>query len=290
MSQSEVHTYLTEVGRYPVLSKESQLHHCRRIYDWIQAGRDSAPPRISRAGRRSMEIMTRTNLRLVVSIAKRYQHRGMELSDLIQEGNIGLIRGLELFDPTRGYAVSTYVYWWIRQSITRALHANVRTIRLPINTFELLSRLNRYRNEFFARTGRSPTPEEMSEYLKIHPTRLQNILQADVVSTCSSLDSLCASGTGSLLDIIPTTSPADDPEYVLITEMNSDLVQSALKRLNETELQVVTAFYFQGITLREIGEQLGVSSSRIGQIQRTSLNKLRFHISSARNRVTPSFT
>ena len=116
MSESEVQSYLRDIGRHPVLSKEAQLHHCYAIHKWVKwpEGRSKAPRGIARAGRRSMDIMVTTNLRLVVSVAKKFQHHDLDLMDLIQEGNIGLIRGLELFDPTRGYQVSTYCYWWIR--------------------------------------------------------------------------------------------------------------------------------------------------------------------------------
>ena len=164
MAQSEIHSYLTEIGRHPVLSREAQLRHCRRIHDWIhhEDGRDAAPASTQRYGRRSMEAMTTTNLRLVVSIAKRYQGRGLELADLIQEGNIGLIRGLELYDPTRGYAVSTYAYWWIRQAITRSIHAQSRHIRLPINTHELIARIQRFITEHASTHGQAPSVVEIA--------------------------------------------------------------------------------------------------------------------------------
>ena len=136
MSSSEFSQYLTDIGRFPVLSRESQLRHCQNIHRWVnwEGGRDAAPKNVHRSGSRSLETMVRTNLRLVVSIAKKYTGKGVDLQDLIQEGNIGLIRGLEMFDPTRGYQVSTYCYWWVRQGITRAIHSYARTIRMPINS------------------------------------------------------------------------------------------------------------------------------------------------------------
>ena len=135
MSSSELSQYLTDIGRFPVLSRESQLRHCQAIHRWVhhEGGRAAAPRNIQRVGARSLETMVKTNLRLVVSIAKKYTNKGVALEDLIQEGNIGLIRGLELFDPARGYQVSTYCYWWVRQGVTRAIHSYARTRSVPGN-------------------------------------------------------------------------------------------------------------------------------------------------------------
>jgi RNA polymerase primary sigma factor len=275
MSQSEIHAYLAEVGRYPVLSKEAQLRHCRRIHAWMQAGRDTAPPKLSRAGRRSLEVMTATNLRLVVSIAKRYQGRGMDMADLIQEGNLGLIRGLELFDPTRGYAVSTYVYWWVRQGITRALHTHSRTIRLPINTYEVLTKLQRFIGDYLVRNGRHPTISEIAEHMRIPPERATAILEADIQTACASLDTLCPEGSGTLLDLIPSTSPADDPEHHLLTESDHEAIHTGLGQLQDVERHVITSTYFKDRTLRELGEELGISRARAGQIQQAGIRKLK---------------
>ena len=139
-------SYLGEIGRIPILTKELQLIHCRRIRVWLDwpEGRDKAPRKVQRQGKRSLELMTTSNLRLVVSIAKKFTHRGLDLLDLVQEGNLGLIRGLEMFDPTRGYAVSTYVYWWIRQSITRALQLTSRTIRLPCQVVDCYNKAQKF--------------------------------------------------------------------------------------------------------------------------------------------------
>jgi RNA polymerase sigma factor (sigma-70 family) len=159
-----INQYLTNISRHPILSREAQLRHSRRIQAWVrytppgttEPDRSAAPASIVRAGRRSLDVMAQSNLRLVVHIAKRYQHRGLELGDLIQEGSIGLIRGIELFDPTRGYAFSTYSYWWVRQSITRALYNQARLIRLPINTQETLFQIRRFVSQYTATTAPPP--------------------------------------------------------------------------------------------------------------------------------------
>ena len=277
-----IHDYLTEVGRHPVLSKEAQLRHCRRIHAWVhhEDGRDAAPLQIRRFGSRSMDVMVRTNLRLVVSIAKRYQGRGLELGDLIQEGNLGLIRGLELFDPTRGYAVSTYAYWWIRQAITRAIHTHARAIRLPINTHELITRIQRFTNEHAAREGRAPTYTEIAEAVETSPERVSQVLQTHTNTVCCSLDVIAPEGTSALIDLLPNpvgTNGAAPDEFLLATTAREDVL-AALHHLTETEAHIVREHYFQGRTLREISDDLGFTRSRAGQVQRVALNKLRFHL------------
>lgn len=279
MAHSEIHDYLTEVGRHPVLSKEAQLRHCRRIHAWVhhEGGRDAAPLHIRRAGRRSMEVMTITNLRLVISIAKRYQNRGLDMADLIQEGNIGLIRGLELFDPTRGYAVTTYAYWWIRQSITRAIHTHARAIRLPINTHELITRIQRFTNEFAAAEGRPPNYPEIAQAVEVSPERVAQILQTHTSTVCCSLDAVCAESTSPLIDLLANpegTNGVEPDEFILATAARED-VHSALDALNPTEATIVRGRYFEDRTLREISEELGFTRSRAGQVQQVALRKLR---------------
>ena len=280
MSNTELRDYLTDVGRFPVLSKEAQLRHCQRIHAWIhhEGGRDAAPPSIRRSGSRSMEVMIRTNLRLVVSIAKRYQNRGLDLLDLIQEGNLGLIRGLELFDPTRGYAVSTYVYWWVRQAITRAIHSYARLIRIPINTHEVLARAQRFTSEYTAVNGRPPSFTEIADHCSTTPERISAMLDLQAATTCRSLDILCTEDGNALLELIAadTTLTTGSPEEALRQDDTREVVTAALKRLPEVEAQILHGVFFENRTLREIAEELGFSRSRAGQVQRTALNRLRF--------------
>lgn len=183
---------MQEVGRHPILCEEAQLLHCRRIHEWMHPHaypeQTASPRMIERRGRHSMKAMVNTNLRMVVSIAKRFQHKGLEFSDLIQEGNIGLVRGLELYDPARGYRISTYAYWWIRQGITRALHNQGRTIRLPIGHYETLNKVQRYSQEMESRTGRRPTLDELATFAKISPERMLLICQVQSMTETTSLD------------------------------------------------------------------------------------------------------
>jgi len=280
MSNTELRDYLTDVGRFPVLSKEAQLRHCQRIHAWIhhEAGRDGAPAGVRRAGSRSMEVMIRTNLRLVVSIAKRYQNRGLDLLDLIQEGNLGLIRGLELFDPTRGYALSTYAYWWIRQAITRAIHSYARLIRIPINTHEILARAQRFTSEYTALHGRPPSFTEIADHCATTPERISAMLDLQAATTCRSLDTLCTEDGNALLELIAadTTLTTGSPEEALRQDDTREVITAALKRLPEVEAQILHGVFFENRTLREIAEELGFSRSRAGQVQRTALNRLRF--------------
>lgn len=279
MSNAELHDYLTDVGRFPVLSKEAQLRHCQCIHAWVnhEGGRDAAPPRIRRAGARSMEVMTRTNLRLVVSIAKRYQNRGLDMLDLIQEGNLGLIRGLELFDPTRGYAVSTYVYWWVRQAINRAIHSYARLIRIPINTHEIIARAQRFTAEFTAVNGRKPTLTEAAEHCNVTPERLTQMLDLQASTVCGSLDVNITEDGNALVNLIAYSSASanDSPDEALRLADNQAVVRSALKQLTPIEVQVLQGVYFDGRTLTDVASELGFTRSRAGQVQRTGLLRLR---------------
>jgi RNA polymerase sigma factor (sigma-70 family) len=281
MSQSEIHDYLTQVGRHPVLSKEAQLRHCQRIYAWLhhEDGRNGAPLRIRRSGERSMEVMVRTNLRLVISIAKRYQNRGLDIADLIQEGNLGLIRGLELYDPKRGYAVSTYAYWWIRQAITRAIHTYARPIRLPINTYEMLNRAQRVTHTFFTEYGRLPNLTELAEQLDVTEERMQQVIDHQATTQCHSLDVVTADNDNSLLAFVADESLPGAYD-ALENAGNYAAVRLAMREcLNNTEAQILHAVFHESTTFRALSEELGITRSRVGQIHYAALSKVRLHLS-----------
>ena len=280
MSKSELSQYLSDIGRYPVLSRESQLRHCYAIHKWQTwpEGKDNAPRKVQRLGERGMEMMVSTNLRLVVSVAKKYQARGVELQDLIQEGNIGLIRGLELFDPARGYQVSTYAYWWIRQGITRSIYSQSRMIRMPINSHEQLVKIRRHQNETLARTGVLPSLEDTAVAVKSTPERVTSVLRQWNQTECNSLDHVAGSDfNGSALDTIanPHQTSANDPSEYLLSAAGNENLQVAMNTLTEQEQTVIKGFYEDGRTQGVIGKEINVSRARVGQIQEKAIKKLR---------------
>jgi RNA polymerase sigma factor (sigma-70 family) len=280
--------YLSDIARHPILSREAQLRHAYRIRAWVdytppgstEPDRSAAPDRIARLGKRSLDIMVRTNLRLVVHIAKRYQNRGLELSDLIQEGSLGLIRGIELFDPTRGYAFSTYSYWWIRQSISRAIYNSSRTIRLPINVQDLATKIKRLTHTFFHENGRPPTVEELGTELDLPPERITETLVSCTITDCGSLDSLCQLSDSTLLEVLSTDTPtpSQSPELTLSLTEREDLLYNALSTLDPTQLLVVQALHFQQRSRHELSAELGISRYCISSIYKKALQKLRVEL------------
>lgn len=276
---TELKDYLNEVGRHPVLSPEAQLRHCRRIYAWVNHadGRDLCPETVRRSGRRSMDVMVRTNLRLVVSIAKRYQKRGLEFADLIQEGNIGLIRGLELFDPSRGYAVSTYVYWWIRQSISRAIYQQARTIRLPINAQEMMHKAARLLDN----SAERPTREAVAAQLGVDPERFEMVLTAYTITQCTSLDRTVLPDGSPISDLIPENeiTPSRSPEAALSDELEGEALCDALEDLTELERYIVLETTIGGRSMTSVSEELQITRSIIQRLHTNALAKLRMYYS-----------
>jgi RNA polymerase primary sigma factor len=280
-SSSELTAYLNEVGRLPVLTKEAQLRHCRRVHTWVNypGGRNAAPRPIARAGRRSMDVMVTTNTRLVVSIARKYTGRGLELPDLIQEGTLGLIRGLELYDPTRGYALSTYAYWWIRQAITRAIHSYARVIRLPINTHETLSRIYRFGAAFHHDHGRPPTTIEISQALGYAPERIRQVLNLSEVTNCGSLDAPATEDGDAIVALIPNDqdTPGNTPEVALLQTTEAELLYEGLDLLPELEAQILHATCFEGRTMQDVADSLDMNRSKIQTLRNRALNRLRLY-------------
>jgi RNA polymerase sigma factor (sigma-70 family) len=280
--------YLSDISRHPILSREAQLRHAYRIRAWVdytppgstEPDRNAAPPRVARLGKRSLDIMVRTNLRLVVHLAKRYQNRGLELSDLIQEGSLGLIRGIELFDPTRGYAFSTYSYWWIRQSISRAIYNTSRTIRLPINVQDLATKIRRTIHSFTAAHGRPPSLEELSLEIDLPCERITETLLSCTITDCTSIDSLCQLSDATLLEVLTTDDPAsyESPELALMVSERVDMVHKALEVLDPTQRLIVETIYFHKGSLHQLSDELGISRYRISAIYKKALHKLRVEL------------
>lgn len=268
-------TYLGEIGRIAILSKDQQLQHCKRIRRWLDwpEGRNAAPPGVARAGKRSMDRMVESNLRMVVAIAKKYSGQGVPLEDLIQEGNIGLLTACEKFDPERGYCFSTFSYWWIRQGMTRCLANSSRLIRIPCNTSELARKLRRAQMEFQGRVGRLPTTEELAELVEQPLARVKTALEATAMQP-RSLDELVSEDGSPLGDLIAAEDQGGS-EQQLERQLQEERLARALAQLPDLERLALEGIVFGRLSHREVAEQLQLSSTRVGQLQRQAVNRLR---------------
>jgi RNA polymerase primary sigma factor/RNA polymerase nonessential primary-like sigma factor len=288
-----VRTYLNCIGRTKLLTAEEEVDLAQRIEAGLFAearldaavpmARDSADAELRRDlraiaadGRAAKTHLLEANLRLVVSVAKRYTGRGMPMLDLVQEGNIGLIRAVEKFDYTKGFKFSTYATWWIRQAMTRALADQSRTIRLPVHLVEQINKLVRTRRELSLALGRDPSPAEIADALELDVYKVVELLGYDRDPV--SLDqSVGEDGEGMLGDFIADTveAPADPVSYGLLKRE----VCTVLDTLTEREREVVNLRFGLGDgrarTLEEIGHEFGLSRERIRQIEKASLGKLR---------------
>jgi RNA polymerase primary sigma factor len=257
-----VRMYLKEIGRVPLLSSEEEVSLAMRM----EQGDEEAKKRLVEA-----------NLRLVVSIAKRYVGRGMQFLDLIQEGNLGLIKAVEKFDYHKGYKFSTYATWWIRQAITRAIADQARTIRIPVHMVETINKLIRVSRQLLQELGREPSPEEVAAHMDIPVERVHEILK--IAQEPVSLETPIGEEEDSHLgDFIPdedAMAPADAAAYVLLREQLDDV----LGTLTDREQKVLKLRFGledgRARTLEEVGQEFGVTRERIRQIEAKALRKLR---------------
>ncbi|HKE52146.1 MAG TPA: RNA polymerase sigma factor [Actinomycetes bacterium] len=284
-----VKDYLKQIGKVPLLNAEQEVELAKRIEaglfadEKIHSG-DRHSPRFRREleiiaidGRRAKNHLLEANLRLVVSLAKRYTGRGMLFLDLIQEGNLGLIRAVEKFDYTKGYKFSTYATWWIRQAITRAMADQARTIRIPVHMVEVINKLARVQRQMLQDLGREPTPEELAKELDMTPEKVIEVQKygREPISLHTPLGEDGDSEFGDLIEDSEAIVPADAVSFTLLQEQ----LHSVLDTLSEREAGVVSMRFGltdgQPKTLDEIGKVYGVTRERIRQIESKTMSKLR---------------
>ncbi|MHC5763379.1 RpoD/SigA family RNA polymerase sigma factor [Nostoc sp.] len=296
-----VHSYLKEIGRYPLLTPEQEITNARLVQQMmaIEEHRSNLALQLNRQptarelatslgqseaevesilhqGERAKQKMVTANLRLVVAIAKKYQNRNLEFLDLIQEGTLGLYRGVEKFDPNKGYKLSTYAYWWVTQSITRAIAEQSRTIRLPIHINEKLNKIKKIQRELSQSLGRKPTVVEIAEELKVKPEQVREYIQADrkLVSLEMRVGNEQETELSELLA---------DEKISPLEELNSSLMRQNIKELLASlapiQREVLTLRFGlendHQLSLTQIGERLNLSRERIRQLEHKALSILR---------------
>jgi RNA polymerase primary sigma factor len=289
-----VHTYLKAIGRRQLLTAEQEVDLAKRIeaglYAEYKLENEELAPEVradlewvAADGRRAKSHMLEANLRLVVSVAKKYSDRGLSLLDVVQEGNLGLIRAVEKFDYSKGYKFSTYAMWWIRQAIQRGFADSARTIRLPVHVLEMLSKLSRVERDMHQRLGREPTPEELATELDKSPEQVRELLRTSRQPI--SLDSTIGEdGETRIGDLIEDTDSPEASELV-DRQLMADQLRRTLDILSPREAKIMAMRFglYDGTprTLDEIGKALGLTRERIRQLEKESLSKLR-HPSNAR--------
>ncbi|MGZ6977107.1 MAG: RNA polymerase sigma factor RpoD [Acidimicrobiia bacterium] len=293
-----VRMYLKEIGKVPLLTGPQEVSLAKRIEAGLDAvdrvdqeselsdAQRASLRAVARDGERATRQLTEANLRLVVSIAKRYVGRGMALLDLIQEGNLGLIRAVEKFDYTKGFKFSTYATWWIRQAITRAIADQARTIRIPVHMVETMNKVMRIQRQLLQELGREPTVDEIAAKVELTPDRVREIqrLGQEPVSLETPVGDDDDSFLGDFVEDPNATAPATAAARALLTEA----IEEALEELNDRERQVVRLRFGlddgQVRTLEEVGREFGVTRERIRQIESKTLAKLRHPTRSQRLR------
>jgi len=296
-----VRSYLRDIGRVPLLSHEQEITLGRQVQDLVnleaieselednlgekpdiqllaqKAGLSTNQLKLKlKSGKRAKERMVAANLRLVVSVAKKYTKRNMELLDLIQEGTIGLVRGVEKFDPTRGYKFSTYAYWWIRQGITRAIAEKSRSIRLPIHITEMLNKLKKGQRELSQELSRTPTLKELSEYVELPENDVKDLMSR--AGQPVSLETKIGDGEDTiLLDLL--SNDIDMPAEQIENDCMKGDLETLLDQLPELQNRVLRMRYGMDgddpMSLTGIGRVLGISRDRVRNLERDGLRGLR---------------
>ncbi|MDQ3661435.1 MAG: RNA polymerase sigma factor [Actinomycetota bacterium] len=285
-----VRMYLKEIGRVALLNAQEEVELAKRIDAGLQAGSvlQALPDKINAPerrglewreydGRRAKQHLVEANLRLVVSIAKRYVGRGMAFLDLIQEGNLGLIRAVEKFDYTKGFKFSTYATWWIRQAITRAIADQARTIRIPVHMVETINKLARIQRQLLQDQGREPTAEEIAAQMEMPPEKVREIqkISMEPVSLETPIGEEEDSNLGDFIEDSEAVVPLERASFRLLQEQ----LNSVLHTLSQREKEVIEMRFGlrdgQPRTLEDVGKRFGVTRERIRQIESKTLSKLR---------------
>lgn len=267
ISDDSVRLYLREIGKIPLLSAEEEMELARRVIEGDKKAKDK---------------MAEANMRLVVSIAKRYSGRGLDFLDLIQEGNTGLLRAVEKFDPDKGFKFSTYATWWIRQAITRAIADQARVIRIPVHMVETINKLLRTQRRMTQELNREPTIEELSKELDMEPDKIEYVMK--IKQDIHSLDAGVGrdgdeedSVLGDFIEDEDTATPEESASSQLLKEQ----VQEILSSLSDREQKIVKMRFGldngKSHTLEEVGQEFAVTRERIRQIEAKALAKLRKH-------------
>lgn len=300
-SADMVRTYLHEIGRVPLLTHEQEIVYGKQVQrmmsllemkdqltqtqgiepsvkEWAKAGNLKEPElnKILEQGNRAKRKMIEANLRLVVAIAKKYQKRNMEFLDLIQEGSLGLERGVEKFDPTKGYKFSTYAYWWIRQAITRAIAQQARTIRLPIHITEKLNKIKKTQRELSQKLGRSATPAEIAAVLDIEPAQIRECLS--IARQPISLDVRVGDNQDTELSELLEDHDASPDQYITQELLRQDL-KNLMEELTPQQRSVLILRFGledgKELSLAKIGKRLNISRERVRQLEHQALAQLR---------------
>ncbi len=257
--------YLNDIGKIPMLAGDDEAELARRIRDGDQEALDK---------------LTRSNLRFVVSVSKQYQNQGLSLSDLINEGNVGLIKAAKRFDETKGFKFISYAVWWIRQSILQAIVENSRIVRMPLNKVGSYNKVNEAYIAFVQNFEREPTDEELGELLDMSPREVQTMMRSTLRHL--SFDAPLANsddGDATMLDVFMPEDASGEPDLDLMNESLKEEVAQGLSILSPREVDVIASYYglngFKALTLEEIGEQFGLTRERVRQIKERAIRRLR---------------